>query len=390
MKVQLPDWAEDYWGPCRWKIAYGGRASAKSWTFERMIVLKALQSPLRSLYLREYQNSIADSSYQLIVDQINLLNVNRFFDIKKTEIDVYNGGCFRFKGLRRNPDALKSIEGFDICRIEEANTIPEYSWRKIIPSLRKETSEFWVTYNPDQDDDPIHLRAVIDPIKNAIIKKVNYRDNPWFPESLRQEMERDRKRDYDLYMHVWEGETWHKSEARVFKNWVIDDFSIPENVQYLFGADWGFSVDPTVLIRLFIDGNKLYIDREVYKVGCEIVDTPKLFETIDGAKKHFIRADSARPEVISYMRQQGFNIIAAEKGKGSVEDGISFLNSFDIFVHPRCKKTIEELNKFSYKTHKLTGDVLPELASGFDHCIDAIRYAIEPITRRKQVRISVI
>ena len=144
------------------------------------------------------------------------------------------------------------------------------------------------------------------------------------------------------------------SESRVFKNWSIDEFEAPADAVHRFGADWGFAIDPTVLVRCHIIGRKLYIDYEAYRVGCEIMDTPELFMSVPEAEKWPITADSARPETISHVRNNGFpKISAAVKGPKSVEDGIEWLKSFDIVVHPRCEHTINELTMYSYKTDAL-------------------------------------
>jgi phage terminase large subunit len=198
-------------------------------------------------------------------------------------------------------------------------------------------------------------------------------------------MEWDRNRDPDKYAHVWLGAYIRNSEARVFRNWRVEEFETPAKVTWYFGADWGFSVDPTVLVRCWISDRTLYVDREVYKVGCEIDHTPALFDKLDPdnpgmARRWRITADSARPETISYMKRKGYSrILEAKKGAGSLEDGIEFLRSYDIVVHPRCKKTIDELTFYSYKTDPHTSEILPILEDKHNHVIDALRYAVETL-----------
>ena len=150
-----------------------------------------------------------------------------------------------------------------------------------------------------------------------------------------------------------------------------------------YGADWGFSVDPSTLVRCWIDGRTLYIEHEAYAVGCDLDDTPKLFDSVPDARKHTIRADSARPETISHMRRNGYPLmLGVEKGKGSVEDGVEHLRSYErIVIHPRCVHAAEEARLWSYKTDKLSGDVLPVLLDKHDHIWDAVRYALAPIIR---------
>lgn len=148
------------------------------------------------------------------------------------------------------------------------------------------------------------------------------------------------------------------------------------------GADWGFSVDPSVLIQCYIEGRKLYVTYEAYQVGCEIVDTPSLFMTVPDAEKWPIVADSARPETISHMRKNGFpKIHPAVKGPGSIDDGIEWLKSFDIIVHPRCTHLIDELTCYSWKPHPDTGQPTNQLGDKDNHVIDALRYACEGARR---------
>jgi len=195
-------------------------------------------------------------------------------------------------------------------------------------------------------------------------------------------MEYDRSRDVNKYLNVWEGEYATGGEARVFKNWTVDEFETDKTANLYFGADWGFAHDPTVLIRCYITGRKLYIDHEAYKIGCDIVDTPNLFLTVPEAEKWPIVADSSRPETISHMQKNGFpRILGATKGTGSVEDGIEFLKGYDIIVHPRCRHTIDELKTYSYETDKLTGKVVPRFEDKNNHLIDALRYACEAARR---------
>jgi phage terminase large subunit len=193
-------------------------------------------------------------------------------------------------------------------------------------------------------------------------------------------MEYDFKRDTDKYLHVWRGHYLKNSESRVFKNWVVEEFYRPKGTIFRYGADWGFANDPTVLIRCSLEGNRLYVDYEAWMIGCEIVNTPDLFRRLPESEKWFITADSARPETIDYMRSNGFpRINAAKKGAGSVDDGVEFLKSFDIVVHPRCKHVIQELEMYCYKTDPLTGAIIPILADKHNHTIDALRYSCEGV-----------
>jgi phage terminase large subunit len=168
----------------------------------------------------------------------------------------------------------------------------------------------------------------------------------------------------------------------VFKNWTVEEFERPAGTIYRLGADWGYAIDPSVLVSCSIEGKRLYVDSEAYMVGCEIDQLPDLFDRVPHARRFFITADSARPETISYMQRHGFpKINAAVKGPRSLEEGIAFLQSYDIVVHPRCKHLIDELALYSYKKDPLTDAVLPILEDKHNHCIDALRYACEGVRK---------
>jgi phage terminase large subunit len=369
--------------PRRYKGAKGGRGSGKSHFFAECLVEQAVASHIRAACLREVQNSIKDSVKQLIEDKIDRLGVRHLFRSTETEIKGPNDSLFIFRGLQNHTvTSIKSLEGFNRAWVEEAQTISQKSLNIATPTFRAPGSEMWFSWNPGSANDPIEAffnENADDP--DFVCVKANYTDNPWFPEELRKDMERDKRRDFDKYLHVWEGEYSKLGEAAVFRNWKVEAFNTHPEAVFRFGADWGFSIDPTVLIRAYIIGRTLYVDQEAYKVGCEIDATPALFDTIEGSRKFTIRADSARPETVSFMQRKGFKIIPAVKGPGSVEDGIEFLKSYDIVVHPRCKHTIDELTHYSFKTDKQTDEILPILEDKNNHVIDALRYACEGLRR---------
>lgn len=335
--------------------------------------------PTRAVCVREIQKSLEQSVKRLLEDKIASLGVGSRFRVLENQIEAPYGGLIIFQGMQNHTaELIKSLEGYDVAWCEEAQSLSQRSLDMLRPTIRKPGSEMWFSWNPKNATDPIDamLRGPEIPPDTAVVRS-SWSDNPWFPEVLRADMEWDRRRDPDKYAHVWLGEYERNSEARVFRNWRIEEFETPADTRFYFGADWGFSVDPTVLVRCWIRGRTLLIDREAYKVGCEIDRTPALFDTVEGSRKWRIRADSARPETISYMSRSGFKISPAVKGANSVEDGIEFLKSYDIVVHPRCTHSSDELSLYSYKIDKLTQDVLPVLEDKDNHVIDALRYALE-------------
>lgn len=381
--AQLPDWAQRLWEPSRYKVMRGGRGSAKSRTAATALLLQACESPHRVLCAREIQKSIKDSVKRLLDDEIDRLGLSSFYESTENEIRGKNGSLFIFAGLRGNSASVKSMEGITRCWVEEAQTISQSSLNDLVPTIRAEGSEIWFTYNPKFETDPVDVMFKAEELPpSTILLHVNWQDNPWFPDVLRSEMEYDKRRDMDKYLHIWEGQYQTSSESRVFKNWTVEEFDVNPEWIMRQGADWGFSVDPSVLVQCSIVGRKLYVPYEAYMVGCEIDALPNLFLTVPGAEKWVITADSARPETISYMQKHGFpKVMAAVKGARSLEEGVQFLQSFDIVVHPRCKHLIDELTLYSYKRDKLTDLVLPMLEDKDNHVIDALRYACEAARR---------
>ena len=378
--MQLPQWAESLFDESfRYFAIRGGRGSSKSRSVASALVIRAVQNPLRILCTREIQKSIKDSVKRLLDDEIERLELKDFFQSTDSEIRGKNGSLFIFAGLRSNIDSIKSMEGIDIAWCEESQTISQSSLDTLIPTLRQDGSQIIFTWNPKHKTDPVDVMFMGEtlPPKTKLLI-VNHTDNPWFPDVLQDELEYDRARDPGKYAHIWLGEYLVNSEATVFKNWSIEEFDRPQGTNYRMGADWGFSVDPSVLIRCSVEGRRLYIDHEAYMVGCEIDQLPDLFDRVPESRKWFITADSARPETISYMRNHGYpKINSAIKGAGSIEEGIEFLKSYDIVVHPRCKHLIDELTLYSYKIDNLTSQVLPVLEDKDNHVIDALRYALE-------------
>lgn len=386
LKLNTPEWLEDFLQPMRYKGAYGGRGSGKSHGFAEMLIESHIMNPDKnSVCIREVQKTLSQSVKKLLENKIADMNASSFFDISETVIKSRRGcGMIIFMGMQNHTaDSIKSLEGYDCAWVEEAQSLSHRSLDLLRPTIRKNGSEIWFTWNPYRETDAVDqfLRSHSKP-SNSIVKAVSYFDNPWFPEALMKEVEYDQSRDIDKYNHVWIGEYASMSELRVFKNWVIEEFERPLGTVYRLGADWGFSVDPSVMIRCSVDGNRLYIDYESYMIGCETVNLPDLFDRIPESREWFTRADGARPETIDYMRKHGYpKMQAAMKGKGSVSEGIQWLQSYNIVVHPRCAHMIEELNLYSYKRDSLTHEVIPIFEDKNNHCIDALRYACEGIRR---------
>lgn len=387
--LDTPRWALPLLQPARYKGAHGGRGSGKSHEFGQMMIEAHILEPNESsVCVREVQKSLDQSVKKLLENKIESMNAGAYFDVQDKKIKSTRGdGIIIFQGMQNHTaDSIKSLEGYKRAWVEEAQSLSQRSLDLLRPTIRKPGSELWFTWNPRESTDPVDsLLRGEHPPPGAIVLPVNYTDNPWFPDVLRDEMEYDRRRDPDKYAHIWLGEYVRNSEARVFKNWRIEEFEAPPDAMHRLGADWGFSVDPTTLVRCHIIGRTLYVDYEAYRVGCEIIDTPALFMTVPEAERWPIVADSARPETISHMQRNGFpKILPAVKGPKSLEEGVEWLKSYDIVVHPRCTHTIDELTLYSYKTDPLTSKIMPVLEDKKNHVIDALRYACEGVRRAQK------
>lgn len=373
--------------PRRFKGGKGGRGSGKSHFFAGLLVEECYANKLDVVCIREVQHTLEQSAKKTIEEKIQQYGLGQYFDVQRDKIVSARGGVMIFRGMQDyNAENIKSLEGFDRAWVEEARTLSLRSLNLLYPTIRKLGSEIWFSWNPTEEDDPVEVffrDGIAQTPEDFVLVESQYWDNPWFHETtMPKDMERDRKRDPDLYQHVWCGQYRKLSEALVFKNWRVEEFERPAGTVHRFGADWGFATDPTVLVRCDLDERTLYVDYEAHMVGCEIDLIPGLFDKVPQSRKFPIRADSARPETISYLRRNGFpRIEAATKGTGSVEDGVEFLKTFDIVVHPRCVHTIGELKSYAYKVDKLTQEVLPILEDKNNHVIDALRYACEGARR---------
>lgn len=217
-RVEFPEKLECLFKPSRYKVLYGGRGGAKSWGVARALLTLGAAKPLRILCAREFQNSISESVHALLNDQVKALGLESFYEVQNTTIRGKNGTEFYFAGLRHNVTKIKSFEGVDIVWCEEAQTISKTSWDTLIPTIRKEGSEIWVTFNPSLEMDETYQRFVVKPPTNSIVQKINWQDNPWFPDVLRQEKDDLKEKDPDAYLTVWEGHCKQTLDGAIYAN----------------------------------------------------------------------------------------------------------------------------------------------------------------------------
>lgn len=384
-------------GTLRYRGAYGGRGSAKSVSFAKMAAVFGAIEPLRILCCREFQNSIKESMLEEIASAINSEPwLSAFYEVGESYIRGINGTEFLFKGLRHNISSLKSLAQIDICIVDEAEDVPDVSWRKLIPTIRKAKSEIWVMWNPERDGSPTDKRFRKNKPARSRIVELNYRDNPWFPRELEEERRQDQENyDLDMYRHIWEGDYLKNSDAQVLRGKVLIKEFKPEphwSGPYQ-GMDFGFANDPTTAVRVWVHDKTLYVEYEAGKPKLEITDTAEYVKkSIPNFERYVTYADNARPETISHLQKDGLpRVKPCHKWKGSVEDGVMHLRGYrKIVIHPRCEQTIEEARMYKYKVDRLTDEVLPDIVDDYNHYIDAIRYALGRIIKRKRKSARVI
>jgi phage terminase large subunit len=410
--------------PIRYRMAGGGRGSGKSRAIATAIILECVSGSRRVLCAREFQRSLRESATHLLADTIRGLKLEGCFDIHESEINsLINRSEIIFGGLGVNAQSLLSLENVDRVWIEQGESISARSLELLVPTIRAPGSEIWISYNPDAADAPVMQLAEA---KRPDVRHCHttYLDNPWWRQtSLENERVQLLRVDPDAHSHIYLGTTRIHSKAQVFAGKysieefepVIAPYGVPRPANsprawvgpYL-GADWGFAVDPVVLVMCWVKllgdvtypvyeegvqhfGNpwrhtgprELYVEYESSGVGVDLNNTPQLFDLVPGARDHTIRADSARPESISYMQKHGYRkMIAARKWRNCVEDGVAYMRGFErIVLHPRCTRAAEEFRLYSFKTDRLTGDVLPDLQDKHNHVIDALRYALDPVMK---------
>lgn len=394
LEIQTPRWAVPLLRPCRYKGAKGGRGSGKSHERAEALVEQALLHPdLKVVCIREIQKSLKFSAKALIESKIRKFGLSHLFRIGREEIRRIDGdGLMIFQGMQdHTADSIKSLEGFDIAWVEEGHSLSHRSFQLLRPTIRAAGSEIWVTWNPDQPTDAVDAffnEAIANGSEDVCLVHVNYDENPFLPEELYKEMLYDRRYNPQSFGHVWLGEYNIKSEAQIFGGkYVVDEFEAGKDWDGpYFGLDFGFAKDPTAATKSWVHGDSLFIEYDASSIALELDKTVEFLKgKIPDIEKYVIRADSARPDSISYLKRHGLpRIIGAGKHKGSIEDGIEHIKAYkQVVIHPRCERTIREFKLYSYKVDKRSGDILPIVVDEYNHCIDSLRYALQPLIKFK-------
>ena len=375
----------------------GGRGSTKSSFTAIEIILGIIADPdANAVVLRKVDNTLRTSVFTTLMWAINVLGVSDHFYATVSPLEITYKATKQkilLKGLD-DPMKLKSLKAergyFKYLWFEEAaefNGMEEL--RNVEQSVLRGGERFieFVTYNPPNDPAAWVNKESELKYPNRLVHTSDYLNVPrhWLGEPFFEKAERLKLNNYEKYQHEYLGISVGRSEQVIFSGkYEVRDFITPQDARFYHGVDWGFAQDPTTMIRLFIDDDCLYIDRELYGTGIEIDDLPAFFSAIETAKSWPIYADNSRPETISYVKRAGYDIAPSQKWSGCVEDGIEFIKSFKkIIIHPGCTHTADEAVKYSYKVDKQTQEILPIVMDAHNHCWDAVRYALDKLIKKK-------
>jgi phage terminase large subunit len=392
----------------RMKALYGGRGSAKSHTIGTVLMLLSRmtkaqrmlaggccthvqqQDGLLIVCARQFQSSIRDSVKELIEQKIKAHGFSDEYNITEREIiHKTTGTRFIFIGLDRNPDSAKSLEGADICWVEEARTINSRSFEILVPTIRKPGSEIWWSWNPEFREDPVdkYFRSGKTKPPRSFIQAVGIEDNPYFyTTALAEEMWHMRATNAKRAEHVWDGGYDDAFDTKVFTTVQIGRVDVPAYCRPRYGLDFGFGQDPSFLTKVYIIEERriIYVAREFQ--GCiPLKQLPAALRSVLEDESDFIRADSGQPVAIDYLSTEGFNISGAVKGPGSIKAGINWLQGYTIVIDPDCEGMRDEARLYSWQVDKITKKVLNVPVDAHNHGWDSIRYACEDAIRSGDV-----
>lgn len=363
-----------------WREAavYGGRYSMKSHTVARYLLIQARAGKVRIGCFREFQNSIAESSHKLLSDLIAEYNLTDFTITDNSIVNTITGSDFLFKGLHRNEQGIKSIEGIDIAWVEEAQTISKESIEILTPTIRKEGSKIIYTYNRLTEEDPVHKRLVMEGRPNTLVLNINYdvADKYGFiPSVIKAEIEDDKASRPNLYKQKWLGEPIGL-DKKIYKDWATTN-ELPHEAKLVRrGLDFGYSNDPTALVDIYFYNGGYILNEVIFQKGLSNKQIADII--LSQSEQTLVVADSAEPKSIDEIRSYGVNIIATVKGKDSIVHGIQFVQDQRISVTSRSINILNEYRNFFWKSD-INGIVINTPEIGFDHAMDAIRYAFSTL-----------
>lgn len=362
-----------------WREAaiFGGRFSLKSHTVARSLLIRARQQKRRIGCFREFQNSIAESSHQLLSELIAQYELRDFNITDKSIVNIKNGSEFIFKGLKHNEQSIKSIEGIDIAWVEEAQTVTQTSLEVLTPTIRKDGSQIIYTYNRLLEEDPVHRRLVLEGRPNTLIINVNYDvalKYGWMPDVVRLEMESDRDNRPALYRQKWLGEPTSQ-EGRIYSDWVEIERVPHEAKLERYGLDFGYSLDETAIVAVYRYNGGIILDEITYLKG---LSNKRIAEILLAQpQRALVIADCAEPKSIDEIASYGISIVACQKGADSIRTGIQTVQSQRISYTQRSHNLRREYHRYIWRTDRDGKPLSPNVPEdAYNHLQDASRYAI--------------
>ena len=395
--AKFPDRLDFLFQPHRYKVAYGGRGSGKSWSMARALLVKAASETTRVLCAREIQRSIKQSVHTLLNDQIQSLGLGAFYEVLETEIRGLNGSTFSFTGLATNTvESIKSFEGCDVVWVEEAQTVSKKSWDILIPTIRKPNSEIWVSFNPNIDTDDTYTRFVVNTPDNAKVVKVNYTDNPWFPEVLEIERQHSLKTNPD-YANIWEGDCKAAVDGAIYSNEIREAqegnriTTVPYDpmmkVHVVMDLGWNDSMSVILCqkgisdLRVigYIEDDHRTLDSYSAQLKNLSYNWGTMFLPHDGQSKDFKHGISAE----EIMKKLGWDIRIVPKA--DIESGIKLarMNFHRIYFDKSAQRLVECLKNYRRSINSATNEPGAPLHDEFSHGADAFRYLCTSIESMK-------
>jgi phage terminase large subunit len=395
MSAQFPAKLEFLFRPARYKVAHGGRGSAKSWGFARALLILGAQEPTRILCTREVQKSIKDSVHRLLTDQIQALGLGKFYEVLETEIRGKNGTNFLFAGLAQHTvESIKSYEGVDIVWVEEAQVVTKRSWDVLTPTIRKDGSEIWLSLNPDMETDETYQRFVENPPPDAVVVQMNWRDNPWFPEVLEKERQDTKRRDPDNYDNIWEGVPRRVSLGAIYKieiERLYEDKrarAVPYDPLLPVDTVWDLGWNDAMTIGFFqrthaelrcidyIEDSHHTLDWYVGQIEKRPYRWGKDFIPHDGKAKDFKTGKSTQEHLTAMNRRVKVLPVM------SIEEGIKAAR----LVFPRCyfdkdktARLLECLKRYKRSINQATNEPGSPMHDEYSHGADMFRYAAQAV-----------
>lgn len=374
----------------RHKVFYGGRGSGKSHAIATALAIIASKHGVLVVCARQYQNSIKTSVKELIENKIKMLGLAGDFKFLEREIiNEKTGAKFIFIGLDRNPESAKSLEGADICWVEEANTINARSMEILEPTIRKPGSEIWWSYNPEFTTDPVdnYFRggalpegAVFVPPPDSYICRVGIEDNPWFYQTeMPQQMWHMEQGNPARFRHVWGGEYDEDYEGRIYSDVMIGRVDVPANIDPRYGMDFSSGgAHPHAILRAYVldHSKQIYIAREA-ALSVPMRHFHAAIDSVIDTRADQIVCDSSQPGTIEQLNFEGFNCVPAKKGPGSVKAGITWLQGYQLVIDPDCPLIAKEARTYSWAIDRVTKKRTDAPVKVLDDLLDALRYATE-------------